>query len=449
MRSVGFRICLHDATVYPSADSATVLVNASGAGAADWMPTQAGTYQLTHEVQVDGTTVAPMESALFRVEGPVLEIVPLGELTNGVLVRIESVASGSSVANVASVASPGGDDWPIYYTTDGSTPTAGSTKYEGPFALPESATVKAVAISAGGVSSEVASKELALSPALAVEDVAARQRYPWNGMVDIDYTIAGDAAGLKLEIGVEDRQNGKTYTPTKFLSILPTSAGRHRVTWSTEAEGVTIISTNVAVTVSLVRVAPTEPKKELYYVVDLSGGPTATRYPVTTLEASPSAEWSDEYKTTKLVLRRIEAGEDPLNGCIFVGSKGMMASLDPYGNDCILLMNGEKAPRNTREHEACSVDLIPMYIPRVPGKTEDIWIDMDREQTGELCRAIRGQAKCFSDIDYSTGILEGMLVGCMSQRLNRTLAWNAATKRFDDKDANALIRPFVRKGWEF
>ena len=60
-----------------------------------------------------------------------------------------------------------------------------------------------------------------------------------------------------------------------------------------------------------------------------------------------------------------------------------------------------------------------------------------------------GQAKCFSDIDYSTGILEGMLVGCMSQRLNRTLAWNATTKRFDDKDANALIRPYVRPGWEF
>ncbi|MBQ0031336.1 MAG: formylglycine-generating enzyme family protein [bacterium] len=145
-----------------------------------------------------------------------------------------------------------------------------------------------------------------------VSDVVARQRYPWNGMVDIDYTITGDAAGLKLEIGVEDRQNGKTYTPTKFLSVLPTSAGRHRVTWSTEAEGVTIISTNVAVTVSLVRVASTEPKKDLYYVVDLSGGPTATSYPVRTLEAPPSAGWSDEYKTTKLVLRRIEAGEDPL-----------------------------------------------------------------------------------------------------------------------------------------
>ena len=145
-----------------------------------------------------------------------------------------------------------------------------------------------------------------------VSDVVARQRYPWNGMVDIDYTITGDASGLKLEIGVEDRQGGKSYTPTKFLSVLPISVGRHRVTWSTEAEGVSIISTNVAVTVSLVQVDPAYQKKNLYYVVDLSGGPTATSFPVTTLEAPPDTEWSNEYKTTKLVLRRIEAGEDPL-----------------------------------------------------------------------------------------------------------------------------------------
>ena len=145
-----------------------------------------------------------------------------------------------------------------------------------------------------------------------VSDVTARQRYPWNGMVDIDYTITGDATGLKIEIGVEDRQNGKTYFPTKFLSALPVSAGQHRVTWSTEAEGVTIISTNVAVTVSLVKVGSEVTQKNQYYVVDLSGGPTATKYPVTTMETSSEPEWTTEYKTTKLVLRRIEAGEDPL-----------------------------------------------------------------------------------------------------------------------------------------
>ena len=145
-QTVGFRICLHTATVYPSADSATVLVDASAASAADWTPTRTGTYQLTHEVQVDGTTVAPMESALFKVEGPELKIVPMGELTNGVAVKVEKVG--------------GGGEWTVYYSLDGSEPTAGSTKYEGPFALPASATVKAVAISAGGVSSEVASTEL-------------------------------------------------------------------------------------------------------------------------------------------------------------------------------------------------------------------------------------------------------------------------------------------------
>ena len=46
----------------------------------------------------------------------------------------------------------------------------------------------------------------------------------------------------------------------------------------------------------------------LYLVVDLSGGPSAASWPVSALEDVPSGGWTDEYKTTKLVLRRIEAG---------------------------------------------------------------------------------------------------------------------------------------------
>ena len=144
-----------------------------------------------------------------------------------------------------------------------------------------------------------------------VSDVVAKQRYPWNGMVDIDYTITGDASGMSLEVSVEDVQNNKTYTPTKFLSLLPVSEGRHRITWSTEAEGVTIVSTNVVVTLSIVKPDPDISESFLYYVVDLSGGPDAENFPVTTLTAPPSTTWSDEYKTTKLVLRRIEPGDIP------------------------------------------------------------------------------------------------------------------------------------------
>jgi len=48
-------------------------------------------------------------------------------------------------------------DSKVYYTTDGSTPTSGSSEYSEPFTLSDSATVKAIAIK-DGVSSEVASE---------------------------------------------------------------------------------------------------------------------------------------------------------------------------------------------------------------------------------------------------------------------------------------------------
>ncbi len=49
-------------------------------------------------------------------------------------------------------------------------------------------------------------------------------------------------------------------------------------------------------------------KKELYMVVDLAGGKDAESYPVTYLADVPKSGWTDEYKTDKLVLRRIEPG---------------------------------------------------------------------------------------------------------------------------------------------
>jgi len=45
-----------------------------------------------------------------------------------------------------------------------------------------------------------------------------------------------------------------------------------------------------------------------YLVVDLSEGPDATNWPVSYLAAPPVGGWTEEYKTTKLVLRRIPAG---------------------------------------------------------------------------------------------------------------------------------------------
>ena len=52
----------------------------------------------------------------------------------------------------------------------------------------------------------------------------------------------------------------------------------------------------------------------LYCVVDLSAGPNAGKYPVSYLNAEPKGGWTDEYKTTKLVLRRIEPGTFMMGG---------------------------------------------------------------------------------------------------------------------------------------
>ena len=44
--------------------------------------------------------------------------------------------------------------------------------------------------------------------------------------------------------------------------------------------------------------------EKLYCVIDLSDGASASSYPVSYLSDVPDGGWTDEYKTTKLVLRR-------------------------------------------------------------------------------------------------------------------------------------------------
>lgn len=147
------------------------------------------------------------------------------------------------------------------------------------------------------------------SLAATVSDVTARQRYPWNGMVDIDYTITGaDTEDTAIAVKVTNTDTSKVYTPTNFLEVPPTVAGRHRITWSTEADGLNLIASNVTVTVSLLKYDAAAITNDLFYVIDLSGGPNATRWPVSCLATVPKGGWTDEYKTTKLVLRRIEKG---------------------------------------------------------------------------------------------------------------------------------------------
>jgi formylglycine-generating enzyme required for sulfatase activity len=58
------------------------------------------------------------------------------------------------------------------------------------------------------------------------------------------------------------------------------------------------------VVATVTNAGPPQPEG-LFLVVDLSGGTSAVSYAVSQLDAVPSGGWTDEHKTTKLVLRRI------------------------------------------------------------------------------------------------------------------------------------------------
>ncbi len=146
----------------------------------------------------------------------------------------------------------------------------------------------------------------------AVSNVVARQRWPWNGLVDVDYEVGGDTnllAGLAAQITLTD-SDGRSWVASTFLAGAEPSAepGPHRATWNAAADaGAGVMASNAIATVSLVR-AP-EPR---WCVIDLSGGSAASSYPVTYVTDVPNVPGgfnADAYKTTNLVLRLVKPSD--------------------------------------------------------------------------------------------------------------------------------------------
>ena len=134
-----------------------------------------------------------------------------------------------------------------------------------------------------------------------VKNVTAKYAWPWG--VGISYEVSGTfASGKPFLVMATDRTSGVTYTAaaSALSGDMGTAAGKHQLVWDLDKQGIKLQSTNVVFTVWI------EP---LYCVVDLSAGANASSYPVTYMDAPPSGGFNtDAYKTTKLVLRRIEMG---------------------------------------------------------------------------------------------------------------------------------------------
>ena len=128
-----------------------------------------------------------------------------------------------------------------------------------------------------------------------VSDVIVNQRWPWSEKVDVDFTLTGE----KADVDVTATWDGQT-APVLIGTAFDAISGHNRVTWDpagTPWAGQTLTGFSVTL-------APASAAAHTYLVVDLqNGGVSYLAEPDGT-----DGRWSDAYKTTRMVFRRIPAG---------------------------------------------------------------------------------------------------------------------------------------------
>ena len=122
-----------------------------------------------------------------------------------------------------------------------------------------------------------------------VENVTCLQGWPFTRNVIINYTVDSTSALSEYGTLSGDGADG-----------MIEDMGTHKTFWTPDESFYETVTSGFKVKVEAVEM--------LYMVVDLSGGASAESYPVSYLADVPAGGWTDEYKTTKLVLRKIEPG---------------------------------------------------------------------------------------------------------------------------------------------
>ena len=146
-----------------------------------------------------------------------------------------------------------------------------------------------------------------ISSAASINRMVVRQQWPWNGKVNIDYVLIGEE-GSQHDITVTLR-NGSSVITNEYGSLsgdlIGVTPGARRIVWDPSYNSPTY---EEALMVNFSAALSTADDDNTYMIVDLSGGSSASEYPVSFMSAPPAGGWTNEYKTDKLVLRRIPAG---------------------------------------------------------------------------------------------------------------------------------------------
>ena len=80
-------------------------------------------------------------------------------------------------------------------------------------------------------------------------------------------------------------------------------------------------------------------------------------------------------------------------------------------------------------------------LPRITGRNSDHYLN--------FLLACKGEEKCRSSFDVAGPLTQVFLLGTIAQRMGGTLKFDRKSRRITNrKEANALLAPPPRKGWE-
>jgi Chitobiase/beta-hexosaminidase C-terminal domain len=128
--------------------------------------------------------------------------------------------AGESFANSVQVTlSDGTEGSTIFYTTDGSTPSAASTKYSAPFTLTATTTVNAIAMATGSLPSAVATAAFTLEPPA---DTPTFSPAPGSFAAEQHVTLSDASSGA--EIFYTTNRTTPTTSSTRYTAAITVSA---------------------------------------------------------------------------------------------------------------------------------------------------------------------------------------------------------------------------------
>jgi len=174
-----------------------------------------------------------------------------------------------------------------------------------------------------------------------VTDIKARQRYPWNGIVDIDFKLdllPTEPYQMKVEVydnvGKSNIVVRTAWTEGVSQKSNPcmVRTDTRRIVWDAAADLPNGFKcTNVLFTCHDERM---ESNQRRYMILDLSS------YSISYTNCPPADGWTDEYKRGKIVLRKIPAGTSIMGtpeGEVGRESNETLHNVKISGSSCIVM----------------------------------------------------------------------------------------------------------------